>query len=96
MRKHYFGKIVAAVTAAALALSGCGIATQSGSTDSSTDASADKTADSASKDSTEGAATEIKYKVQIPDLSGSLCAAPLWIAKQKGFFEEEGVEVEEV
>lgn len=42
------------------------------------------------------ASTTATYSVQIPDLSGSLCAAPLWIAKQNGYFEEEGVAVEEV
>ncbi len=79
-----FGAI-ALVSALALSLTtGCSKRTDTGS-DSDTE-----------KDccASEGAADgDFKYgKIDIPALDGSLCGAPIYIAKEKGFFAEEGID----
>ena len=48
---------------------------------------------SPSESSTQGSA-EYKYgKIDIPGKDGSLCGAPIYIAYEKGFFAEEGFDV---
>lgn len=44
--------------------------------------------------STGGDTTEIKWTITIPGKSGSLCNSPTYIAYEKGFFAEEGIDVE--
>jgi NitT/TauT family transport system substrate-binding protein len=85
---------ISCLTAIALAftltLSACGSTSSSGTT---TAAATD--GDSASADTTEAAtATEYKYgKIDIPGKDGALCGAPIYIAYDKGFFAEEGFDV---
>ncbi len=77
-------KFLAMVTASVLllgALTGCG-----GSTPSSDSISS-------SSESSSSETTDYKYgKIDIPALDGSLCGAPIYIAYEKGFFAEEGIQ----
>lgn len=36
---------------------------------------------------------EDEYKIDLPALNGSLCTAPMWIAYENGYYEEEGLDV---
>ncbi|MFV0412826.1 MAG: ABC transporter substrate-binding protein [Oscillospiraceae bacterium] len=85
MSKRKFTGAAALALSAILALSGCAqtassAAAGSGSGVASTAASA--------------AATEYKFgKIDIPGKDGALCGAPIYIAYEKGFFAEEGFDV---
>ena len=72
-------KVLSIFLAAALfaaSLTGCG--NSGGSTQSATSAASE---------------TEYKFgKIDIPALDGSLCGAPIYIAYEKGFFAEEGID----
>lgn len=87
--------VPAAVSAAALAvlLAACGSAspTAASASESAADA-AESTAAPAVEDSGEAAA--LQWKITIPGKSGSLCNSPTYIAYEKGFFAEEGIDVE--
>ena len=79
-------KLIKSITALVLALSsvtylvGCSTDTTSTSESSSSDSSA--------------STTEYKYgKIDIPGKDGALCGAPIYIAYEKGFFAEEGFDV---
>lgn len=89
MKNRWLAVALSGVLAFGPVLSGCSVAPESN--DSSSSSQSSQSADTSSTSE-----TDIKYNVQIPDLSGSLCTAPLWIAQQKGFFAEEGVKVQEV
>ena len=67
------------------ALTGCGSAGSTGSS-GSTDNSGDTSSSATSSE-------EYKFgKIDIPALDGSLCGAPIYIAYEKGFFAEEGIQ----
>ena len=67
------------------ALTGCGGAGSTGSS-SSEDNSGDTSSSATSSE-------EYKFgKIDIPALDGSLCGAPIYIAYEKGFFAEEGIQ----
>lgn len=60
----------------------------------STAANTAGTTGSQSQKSTQGTSTKYKYgKIDIPGKDGSLCGAPIYIAYEKGFFAEEGFDV---
>ena len=70
--------IILAGTLILSAITGCGSSGSAGGTDSA--------------DSSSGT-QEYKYgKIDIPALDGSLCGAPIYIAYEKGFFAEEGIQ----
>mgnify|MGYP000915920305 CR=1 FL=1 len=82
-------RIVSAILCAStvLALASCG----SGTNGTSAAQSAAGSAASAAKTSASG---KYKYgKIDIPGKDGSLCGAPIYIAYEKGFFAEEGFDV---
>lgn len=82
-RKHSLCAALALTLALGAALTGCGSASSpSGSADSSA-AAADNAA----------AATDLKWNIEIPAKDGSLCGAPIYIAQENGYFEEEGIGV---
>lgn len=63
-------------------LTGCG----------STGGTAQQQSDSSTQESS-SASTDYKFgKIDIPALDGSLCGAPIYIAYEKGFFAEEGID----
>jgi len=71
--------VVALLSIFVVSLSGCGKSTAAGT-------KSDKT--------TGTPAAEYKYgKIDIPGKDGSLCAAPIYIAYEKGFFREQGFDV---
>lgn len=76
-------QVGALVLAIAIGLVGCG-SSASSTLSSSGSASGDASGDT----------TEYKYgSVQIPALDGALCAAPIYVAYEKGYFAEEGFDV---
>lgn len=56
--------------------------------------SAAPSAGSPSASAPTGGGSELKWKITIPGKGGSLCNAPTYIAYEKGFFAEEGIDVE--
>ncbi len=82
----------ALVGAIALSLTACSSSSSSSSETASSDAaesSAASTDSAESSESTEKTTLRLAYH-------GSLCGAPLYIGIEKGFFEEEGIEIEQV
>ncbi|MGM9936076.1 MAG: ABC transporter substrate-binding protein [Candidatus Ornithomonoglobus sp.] len=60
----------------------------------SSEQEADSSAETTKTSQSDSASTEYKYgKVDIPGKDGSLCGAPIYIAYEKGFFAEEGFDV---
>ena len=89
------GTAVALLTAMTFSLVACG-AQNSGGADSDKPAeqAADKAADDTAADAEDTSAAAVDYgKIDIPGKDGSLCSAPIYIAYEKGFFKEEGFEV---
>lgn len=82
MKKTKLMALLAGVLALATLLSACGTSSSTTSSGGSTNAA-------------EGTkTTEYKYgEIDIPGLDGSLCGAPIYIAYEKGFFAEEGFDV---
>ncbi|HUM84132.1 MAG TPA: ABC transporter substrate-binding protein [Lachnospiraceae bacterium] len=81
MRKRIQIFILIAVLGCSFLLSACNAGTDNAN------ASTGLITESDSQNQTSG-----KYKVDIPALNGSLCSAAFWIAYEKGFFIQEGVE----
>ena len=74
--------IVLATAVMAVTLAGCGGSTGNAGADSG------KSDSSSSTDN-----SDYKFgKIDIPALDGSLCGAPIYIAYEKGFFAEEGID----
>lgn len=80
------------ITASALALVMILTACSSNTTPSS--GSNPGTSDASNVSGGSGETTEIKWSITIPGKSGSLCNSPTYIAYEKGFFAEEGIDVE--
>jgi NitT/TauT family transport system substrate-binding protein len=85
---------IAAVLALTTVLSACGskTATTDQTADSTNSAEEAQTNISSAASSSDGAQT--KWSITIPGKSGSLCNSPTYIAYEKGFFAEEGIDVE--
>lgn len=82
MKKTKLISLLVAVLALATLLSACSDSSSTTSSGGSTNAAAGTKT------------TENKYgKIDIPGLDGSLCGAPIYIAYEKGFFAEEGFDV---
>lgn len=63
-------------------------------TDTASNTEADKDSDATQETDTASANTEYKFgKIDIPGKDGALCGAPIYIAYEKGFFAEEGFDV---
>lgn len=81
--------IVALVLTLIMVISGCG---SKASTTSSSDTT--KTPDTTTSSDDKATKTDYKYgKIDIPGKDGALCGAPIYIAYEKGFFAEEGFDV---
>jgi len=86
--KRISAGVAATILTAAVILTSCGSAAGQ-STSSISSGTGKESASSAS-----GTATKYKYgKIDIPGKDGSLCGAPIYIAYEKGFFAEEGFDV---
>lgn len=83
----------ALVGAIALSLTACSASSDSSSESTSSDASSSVSTDTA--ESTESTESTEKTTLRLA-YHGSLCGAPLYIGIEKGFFEEEGIEIEQV
>ncbi len=76
------GALVASV------MTGCG-----GASDNNTTGNTDNNSTQASDSKEESSDGDYKFgKIDIPALDGSLCGAPIYIAYEKGFFKEEGID----
>lgn len=87
-------RIVSAALVGAIALSLTACSGSSNSSSSSGESSAD-TASSASSENADSTESSEKTTLRLA-YHGSLCGAPLYIGIEKGFFEEEGIEIEQV
>ena len=86
---HKAAGVAALILALGIALTACGGTEPAANAPSSSGAAS---ASSASG-SAAGAATYKYGKIDIPGKNGSLCAAPIYIAYEKGFFAEQGFDV---
>ena len=87
MRKKLAKKYIALMLAAAFTVSMTACTSDSGG-------SAADTGGSTANTESEGGSAEAKYgKIDIPGKDGSLCGAPIYIAYEKGFFADEGFDV---
>lgn len=77
--------LIASAMTLVILLTACGRASNQTNSDAS---------DVSSNASSQNDNTEIKWSITIPGKSGSLCNSPTYIAYEKGFFAEEGIEVE--
>lgn len=84
MKRKNFA-VIAAILVLATVLAACGNNSASGN---------NNTPSNAGEPSGSGNTNEIKWTVTIPGKSGSLCNSPTYIAYEKGFFAEEGIDVE--
>ena len=81
MKKKFLSIALLGVMVLSL-LAGCGKATESG-----------ESGNAGASDSKKEDSSEYKYgKIDIPALDGSLCGAPIYIAYEKGFFKDEGID----
>lgn len=83
--------IIAAVLALTTLLAACGGTSNQAS--NAPNSTSDTTVSNTDTSSDDGA-SEIKWSITIPGKSGSLCNSPTYIAYEKGFFAEEGIDVE--
>lgn len=82
------GKLFRSIVAVVLAMTGCM------SIVSCSDSQVSSGSESTGSESQEGENTAYKYgKIDIPALDGALCGAPIYIAYEKGFYAEEGFDV---
>lgn len=103
MKKNKLFAIIASVLALAAISTACSSTTASTSNStpstSTSGSASDNGGDTSTFDSSNTSdggsdAAAIKWRITIPGKSGSLCNSPTYIAYEKGFFAEEGIDVE--
>lgn len=83
MQRRFIASILALGLALTM-LAGCGTGTDSGNDSANSEGNPSSAADTQ---------TEKKWEVTIPGMNGSLCNIPTFIAYEKGYFAEEGLDV---